>query len=146
MPLAAIWINLESVMGFPGGSVVKNLPVMQELQEMWVWSLVWQGPLKECMATHSSILAWRIPGTEEPGGLQFIGSQRVRHDWSDLACTHTHRVSYWVKLSQTEKEKYCDIPYMWNLKWDDTSGFKNRLTDFENEFVVAGGKNGGRDS
>ena len=40
------------------------------------------------MATHFSILAWRIPWTEEPGGLQFIGSQRVGHDWSDLACTH----------------------------------------------------------
>ena len=42
-------------------------------------------PLEEGMATHSSILAWRIPWTEEPGGLQSIGSQRVRHDWSDLA-------------------------------------------------------------
>ena len=40
------------------------------------------------MATHSSILAWRIPWTEEPGGLQSIGSHRVGHDWSDLACTH----------------------------------------------------------
>ena len=40
------------------------------------------------MATHSSNLAWRIPWTEEPGGLQPIGSQRIRHDWSDLACTH----------------------------------------------------------
>ena len=42
------------------------------------------------MATHSSILAWRIPWTEEPGGLQSIGSQRVRHDWSDLAFTRTY--------------------------------------------------------
>ena len=39
---------------------------------------------------HSSILAWRIPRTEEPGGLQSIGSQKVRHDWNDLAYTHTH--------------------------------------------------------
>ena len=124
MPLAAIWMNLESGMGFPGGSVVKNLPVMQELQEMWVWSLDWEGPLKECMATHSSILAWRIPGTEEPGGLQFTRSQRVRHDWSHLACTHTESVIL-SEVSQMEKEKHCDIPYMWNLKWDDTSEFKN---------------------
>ena len=43
-------------------------------------SLGWEHPLEEGMATHSSILAWRIPWTEEPGGLQFIGSQRVRHD------------------------------------------------------------------
>ena len=42
--------------------------------------------LEEGMAAHSSIVAWRIPWTEEPGGLQSIGSQRVRHDWSDLAC------------------------------------------------------------
>ena len=47
-------------------------------------------PLEEVMAIHSSILAWRIPWTEKPGGLQFIGLLRVRHDWSDLACTHTH--------------------------------------------------------
>ena len=44
-------------------------------------------PLEEGMATHSSILAWRIPWIEEPGRLQFIGSQEVRQDWSDLACT-----------------------------------------------------------
>ena len=40
------------------------------------------------MGTHSSILVWRIPWTEEPGGLESMGSQRVGHDWSDLACTH----------------------------------------------------------
>ena len=56
---------------------------------MWVWSLGWEDPLEEEMATHSSIFAWTIPWTEEPGGLQSIGLQRVRHDWSDLACTHT---------------------------------------------------------
>ena len=61
------------------GSVVMNLPAMQETQEMWV-SLGREDPLKEGTATHSSILAWRIPWTEEPGGLQFIGSQRVGHD------------------------------------------------------------------
>ena len=42
------------------------------------------------MATHSSILAWRIPWTEEPGGLQSMGSQRVRHDWSDLAAEYDY--------------------------------------------------------
>ena len=53
---------------------------MQEMQEMWVWSLGWEDPLEEEMATHS-----RIPWTEEPGGLQPTGSQRSGHDW-----THTH--------------------------------------------------------
>ena len=55
----------------------KNLPAMQET---WVLSLGREDPLEEGMATHSSILAWRIPWTEEPGRLQSIGSQRVGHD------------------------------------------------------------------
>ena len=62
---------------FPGGSVVKNLPIMQE---MWVWPLGQEDPLKEEMADFSSILAWRIPWTEEPGRLQSIGPQRVGHN------------------------------------------------------------------
>ena len=75
------------IVGFPSGSKVKNSPAIQESQETWVWSLSWEDLLEEGMATQSSILAWRIPFTEEPGGLQSIGSQRVGHDWSDLACT-----------------------------------------------------------
>ena len=66
--------------GFPCGSVVRNLPAIQELQEMQVQFLSWEEPLEEGMATHSSILAWRIPRTEEPGGLQSIGLQRVGPD------------------------------------------------------------------
>ena len=57
--------------------MVKNLPVMQESQ---VLPLVQEEPLEEEIATHSSILAWEIPRTEEPGGLLFMGSQRVRRD------------------------------------------------------------------
>ena len=57
--------------------LVKNLPAMQET---WIQSLGWEDPLEEGMATHSSILAWRIPWTEEPGGLQSIGTQRVGQD------------------------------------------------------------------
>ena len=56
---------------------VKNLPAMQET---WVQSLGWEDPLEKEMATHSRILAWKIPWTEEPGGLQSMGSQRVKHD------------------------------------------------------------------
>ena len=59
--------------------MVKNLTAMQE---NWVWSLGWEDPLKEGMATHSRILAWKKPRTEKPGGLQFMGLQRVRHDWA----------------------------------------------------------------
>ena len=57
--------------------MVKNLPA---LWETWVKPLGWEDPPEKGMATHSSILAWRIPWTEEPGGLQSVGSQRVRHD------------------------------------------------------------------
>ena len=60
--------------------MVKNLPVVQELQEMWVSSLGGEDPLEEGMGTHSSILALKILWTEEPGGLQSIESQRVGHD------------------------------------------------------------------
>ena len=67
-------------MGFPSGSAVKNLPAMQEPQEMQVQSLDQEDPLEKGMATHFSILAWRTPRTEEPGGLQPIGTQKVGHD------------------------------------------------------------------
>ena len=60
--------------------MVKNLPPVQETQEMQVPSLGQEDPLEEGMATHSSILAGKSPWTEEPGGLQSIGSQRIRQD------------------------------------------------------------------
>ena len=59
--------------------MVKNPPAMRET---WVRSLGREDPLEEGMATHSSILAWRIPRKEEPGGLQSTGLQRVRHYWA----------------------------------------------------------------
>ena len=61
-------------------SVVKNPLAVQETQETHVGSLGQEDPLEEEMAAHSSILAWRITWTEDPGGLQSMGSQRVRHD------------------------------------------------------------------
>ena len=59
--------------------MVKDLPAMQETQ---VRSLDWEDPLEKEMATHSSTLAWKIPWTEEPGKLESMGSQSVRHNWS----------------------------------------------------------------
>ena len=56
--------------------MVKNPGAIQEMQGTWLRSLSWEDPLEEEMAPHSSILAWRIPWTEEPGGLQFTGSQK----------------------------------------------------------------------
>ena len=64
--------------GFPGGSGSKE--AMQAVQETQVRSPGQEDPLKEEMATHSSIFAWRIPWTQQPTGLQSMGSQRVRHD------------------------------------------------------------------
>ena len=65
--------------GFPSGSAVKNLPAMQKTQEMQVSFLDREEPLEEGMAPHSSIFAWRILWTEETGGLQSVGSQRIGH-------------------------------------------------------------------
>ena len=64
------WVSLVA-------QTVKNLPAMQET---WVRSLDSEDPLEKEMATHSSILAWKIPWVEEPGRLQSMGSQRVGHD------------------------------------------------------------------
>ena len=61
---------------------------MQETQKLWVQCLGQGDPPEEEMATHSSILAWKIPWTEKPSVLQSMGPQRVRHDQSNLACTH----------------------------------------------------------
>ena len=66
--------------------MVKNLPAMQET---WVRSLGWEDPLEKEKATHSSVLAWRIPWTEKPGGLQSIGLETVGHDKSNLAHMYT---------------------------------------------------------
>ena len=70
--------------------MVKDLPAMQETR---VRSLGWEDPQEKATATHSSILAWRIPWTEEPGGLQTVGLQRVGHDWATKH-THTHAHTY----------------------------------------------------
>ena len=68
---------------FPGGSVVKNLPAVQEAQQPPICSLGWEDPLEESMVTHSSILARRIPGREEPDELKSMGPHRVGHNWRD---------------------------------------------------------------
>ena len=74
--------------------VVKNLPTVWEV---WVRSLGWEDPLEKGMATHSSILSWRAPWTEEPGGLQSMESQRVGHNWATNTDTHISlvNVGYW---------------------------------------------------
>ena len=82
--------------------MVKNLPA----NAGYTGSISgWEDPLGEGMVTHPSILAWRIPWTQKPGGLQSVGSPRVGHNWSDLACsefisTHTHTHTWLRYCSQ----------------------------------------------
>ena len=71
-----------TIKGFLMAQWVKNLPAMQETQETQVRSLGREGLLEEEMTTHSSIHAWEIPWTEEPGGLQSVGLQKVGHNWA----------------------------------------------------------------
>ena len=101
--LRAIWGKLHLVSGISQWASlvdkrVKCLPVMQETQ---VWSLGQEDPLEKEMATHSSILAWRIQWTEEPGRLQPTGSQRVGHDW---VTSLTFTIGQWVQMKQTSGE------------------------------------------
>ena len=79
------------------------------MQETWIQSLGWEDPLEKEMATHSSILAWKNPWTEEPSGLQSMGSQRVGHDCSNLACMHinTNVDIYYVLGTGLRLLAYC---------------------------------------
>ena len=93
-PLQYYWASLVS-------QTVKNPPAMQET---WVPSVGWEDPLEEGIATHSSIPAWRIPWAEEPGGLQSVESQRVRHDWVTFTFT------FCVHRQDKEKEEGHSFP------------------------------------
>ena len=81
--------------GFPGGTSGKEPTCHCWRHEMRVRSLGQEDPLEEGRATHSGIFAWRIPRTEETGGQQSIGLQRVGHNWSDVALTHTITDTFW---------------------------------------------------
>ena len=85
--------------GFPGGSDGKE----SAWQCKRPWFYPWEDPLEKGVATHSSILAWKIPWTQEPGGLQSMGSQRVRHSW---AIEHTYVSPYLEILAL----------FLWKLK------------------------------
>ena len=123
--------------------MVKNIPAMQETK---LWPLGREDPLEKGMATHSGILAWRIPWTEEPGGLWFMGSQRVRHNWVTkifiLICSWDFNME-WVlvltecySMSTTKKKKSWFIWAGHSRSWlcpDSVSGsqwsicWKNRI-------------------
>ena len=97
------------------------------MQETQVWSLGQEDPLEKEMATHSSVLAWRIPGTGEPGGLPSIGSHRVGHDWSDLAAAAVllktvnliqNKEPMRNFISQEEPKEPWPLSGMWCPEWD----------------------------
>ena len=100
MPTKNVQINTGKdiklvILAFLRNSLKHLLP----MQETWVRSLCWEDPLEKEMVTHSSILAWRIPWTEEPGRLQSTGSQRVGHDWAtSLHFTYPHKCLCWVYI------------------------------------------------
>ena len=75
--------------------------------------LGWEDPPEEGMATHSSILAWRIPWSEEPGGLQSTGSQRIRHDGSELAHMYTDT----ERTGRMDVSQRAGVPNLWDLRW-----------------------------
>ena len=85
--------------------MVKSLPA---IQETWVQSLGWEDSLEKEMATHSSILAWTTPWTEEPGGLQSMGSQRVRQNWLTLNVLFTTS-----EVFKKRKKKQCPLHGEW---------------------------------
>ena len=88
---------LQDSWAFLVAETVKNLPAMQET---WVLSLGWEDPLEEGMATYSSTLAWRIPWTEEPGGLQ---SMELQKSWIWQSDTHTHTHTHTNPHTHTQK-------------------------------------------
>ena len=101
-----LWASLVAEM-------VKNLPAMQKTR---VWSLVQEDPLEKRMATHSSILAWRIPWTEEPGGVQFMSMPRVGHNWATNTFTFNVRFNIMdiFLVSAAYKLMHMDFYYLNN--------------------------------
>ena len=89
------------------------------MQEIWVQSLGWEDPLEKGMATNSSILAWRIPWTKEPGRLQSMGSQRVGHDWVTKS---TSRGLHREMLHQVVER------IGWNLRWKERPKIRSHCT------------------
>ena len=99
--------------GFPGGSVIKNPPAVQGRQRLefdpWFRKILW----RRKMATHASFLAWRIPWTEVPGGLQSIGSQRVRHNLTtEHACSWRLPRPHKPRLASTQGPEH-----MGSVRW-----------------------------
>ena len=103
--------------------MVKRLPTMWET---WVQFLVWEDLLEKEMATHSSILAWRIPWTEKPGRVQCIGLQRVGHDWATSLSLHSDRT--WKELLSVLQE-------MWTISGKAVDWTKEPISKMPSSFT-----------
>ena len=109
--------------------MVKNLPKMQET---WVRPPDWEDPLEKAMATHSSILVWRIPLTEEPGRLQSMGLQRVGHNWATNTTLH-YTNAYMIGTKNIIN--FCIFPShekMFNRGSGGKKELRERLTRWQN--------------
>ena len=117
--------------------MVKNPPAMQE---MWVRSLGWEDPLEKGMATQSSILAWKILWMEEPGGLQSMGSQRVRHDWM------TNTFQLFTLIPVTYVENSFSFPEYSGLCYPKLGYLKSPLFSLKWLSPASQGRNGWKES
>ena len=117
------WLNNNNEgMCFPGGAAVKNLPAMQETQEMQIRALGREDPRKKEMATHSSIFAWKVPWTERSGGLRSMGLQRAGHDWST---ERAHVRECWVTARESGGKAVPGTP----LRWNGNGGWQRKAGD-----------------
>ena len=135
MPFVATWEDLEIIIGEGDGTPLQYSCLENPMDGGAWWAAV-HGivksrtrlrdftftfhfhALEKEMATHSSVLAWEIPGTGEPNGLPSMGSHRVGHDWSNLAAAAAEIIIL-SEVNQKEKKQIpCDITYVWNLKYD----------------------------
>ena len=115
---------LACVNQLPSGGASRKEPACQcrRQKRTQVQSLSQEDPLEEEMATNSSVLAWRIPWTEEPGGLESIELQRVQNDWSDLALKHLKTRAAWIRLIQSNRLFTLCHKFVWELltNWSPT--------------------------
>ena len=99
--------HMVIVLDFPGGASGKEPAYQGRRHKRCIWPPSWEDPLEEGMSTHSSILAWRIPRAEEPGGLQSTGLQRIEHNWNDVACTRGSSIFSFLRKLHTVLHSDC---------------------------------------
>ena len=119
------YIAYKELRGFPGGTSDKET-ACQCKRHKRVWSsflllgssLGWEDSLEEGIATHSSFLAWRIPWTEKPGGLQSIGSQRMEHDWSNLTQKWIKDLHIRLETVKLLLQENIEKKSLWHWSWE----------------------------